>query len=122
MPIAKPIHPSLNVWSHLSNIEMNALKMKWDGLISWLVNTSNYQDLKIEKCSLTITYYYGTKHRRDNDNSVPKLILDSLVKCGMLVDDDYMHLNPLIIYGNYDKTNPRTEILIEVKETLDCLE
>lgn len=115
-PIANPIHPSLNQWSHLDNIAMGALKVKWGAFIRWLVVTSNYQNLKIEKCKVTITYYYPTRHRHDNDNQTPKFIMDSLVECGMLIDDDYKHVNPLIIYGDYSKDNPRTEILIEVDE------
>jgi Holliday junction resolvase RusA-like endonuclease len=112
-PVLKPVHPSLNEWTHMNNIEMNILKQKFNDFMVWLVNISGYSNLKINKCKITINTYYPTKHRHDNDNQSPKFFLDALVHAGMLIDDDYNHLNPLIIYGAYDKANPRTEILIE---------
>lgn len=113
VPIEKPFHPSLNEWTHMDNIQMNALKQKFNDFMIWLVTASGYGDIKIEKCKLTISYYFGTKHRKDLDNHVCKFFLDALVNAGMIIDDDYLHINPLIIYGDYDKLNPRTEILIE---------
>lgn len=82
----------------------------------WLVNKLGYENLHIEKFQITMKNYYGNRRRRDNDNQSPKFLLDPLVESGMLVDDDYKHLNPLIIMGDYDKENPRMEIIVDILE------
>lgn len=92
---------------------MNDLKQRWKDFIIWVVNKYGYQDLHINKANITYKFYYGSKRRQDNDNRTPKFSNDGLVESGMLQDDDYSHLNPLIIYGDYDKHNERMEIIIE---------
>jgi len=61
---------------------------------------------------LTMTFYYDSKRRHDLDNSSSG-VLDILVKAGILVDDDVAHVDQLeLVFGGYDKTNARVEILI----------
>ncbi len=66
----------------------------------------------IEKSTVTITYFFGTKHRHDPDNYSGKFILDGLVQNGIIADDSFNHIE-LKIRGEYDKLNPRTEIRIQ---------
>ena len=60
-----------------------------------------------------------TRRRFDLDNHIAtsgKLIFDGLTECGMIVDDDSLHLVRLSVVGGYDKDNPRTEVTIRTLE------
>lgn len=116
VPIPKPIPPSLNQWMVLPRLSMNNLKQKWKEFGIWLIEDYSYQNMKIEKAIITYKFFMPTKRRMDDDNMTPKFLNDALVESGFLVDDDYSHVNPIVIWGGYDKENSRTEILIEILE------
>lgn len=112
-PIEKPYHPSVNKWFILPRPQMNKLKQDWKEYIIWLVEQNGFTDLHIEKCRITYRFYMPSKRRSDTDNYTPKFCQDGLVEAGVIVDDDYLHCNPLKIWLGYDKNNPRMEITIE---------
>ena len=118
-PIPKPIPPSLNQWMVMIRPQMNNEKQKWKDFGIWLIEQYGYQDMQIEKCKITFKYYFPTKLRRDADNYTPKNLFDAFTASGMLVDDDFKHIEMLSICGGYDKENPRTEILIEIMEEIN---
>ena len=60
---------------------------------------------------VTLTYYFKDKRRRDPDNYSGKMILDGLVRAGILKDDSFSNID-LVLCGDYDKDSPRTEIKI----------
>lgn len=93
---------------------MNDFKQKWKEFSIWVVDYYGYRNLNIEKCTITYKFYYKTKRRQDNDNRTPKFCNDGFVEAGLLKDDDYEHLNPLILWGGYDKDRPRMEVIIDV--------
>ena len=95
---------------------MNQMKANWKEFIVWFVENQGLSRLNIKKCSMKFTSYFKTKIRNDVDNTVPKFILDGMVEAGLIVDDDYEHLRPLILDCGYDKNNPRTEIEISIWE------
>lgn len=113
-PIKSPIHPSINEWMIMKRPQMNKLKQDYGEFIQYVVAYYNMENLYIDNCRITITYYFPNKRRQDCDNRTPKFYFDGLVESGLLIDDSFTHVNPLIIYGGYDKQNSRTEILIEV--------
>ena len=108
-----PIPPSLNKWMVMKRPQMNGEKQKWKDFIVWLVDKYGFTNKKINKAIMTFTYYFKTKIRHDADNYTPKNIMDGFTESGLLVDDDFSHIEMLCIKGGYDKENPRTEILIE---------
>ena len=112
-PIKKPIPPSLNQWMIMKRPQMNGEKQKWKEFIVWLAHKYNLQDKQIDNAEIIFTYYFPTKHRHDADNYTPKFAMDGLTESGLLVDDDFEHIRTLTICGEYDKENPRTEILIK---------
>lgn len=62
--------------------------------------------------SISVTFYYQTRHRKDIDNSL-STIADCMVEAGVIEDDDVAHVNEWNIkFGGYDKENPRVEILL----------
>lgn len=113
-PIAHPYHESINVWMVMRRSAMNALKQKWKDFMKWFVTYQGYANLHIERCEIKQTVYYPTNRRHDNDNSVPKFILDGIVEGGMVVDDDSLHITKLTLESFVDAENPRTELLITV--------
>lgn len=109
-PIEKPIPPSLNQWMVMPRFQMNALKQTWKEFGNWLVKHNNLENKKIEKCNIIIEYFFDNKRRHDSDNFTPKNLFDSFTVSGLLIDDDFNHVESLTIKGNYSKENPRTEI------------
>lgn len=70
--------------------------------------------MRIEKCKMRFVSYYPTKRRSDCDNSVCKFILDGMVDAGFIVDDDSSHLTSLTLECGYSKSDPRTEIFVDI--------
>lgn len=65
----------------------------------------------IEKCNITITYYFKDKRRRDPSN-FDKFVLDFLVESGFITDDNYFVIKEFTTKAFVDSKNPRTEIEI----------
>jgi Holliday junction resolvase RusA-like endonuclease len=105
------IPPSLNRFSGRKNIwEYRQLKSEWKRAISVLAKKIKHETFK--KATVTITYYFPTRSRRDPDNYSGKMILDGLTCAGVIADDSFSCIE-LRICGEYDKRNPRTEIVID---------
>ena len=66
----------------------------------------------LEKALVKISYYFKDNHRRDPDNYSGKMILDPLVKEGILKDDSFDVITLQVGKGGVDKLHPRTEIEI----------
>lgn len=65
----------------------------------------------IEKCILTLTYYFKNRIRHDPNNYDGQFITDGLVKANIIKDDNFECIE-LVLRGEYDKQNPRTEICV----------
>ena len=90
--------------------EYQEIKKYWEELIFYTCRPR--PDKPFKKAVVTLTYYFPTKIRHDPDNYAGKLILDGLVRAGIIVDDSFDHVQ-LGLCGGYDKANPRTEIEVE---------
>lgn len=93
---------------------MNNLKQKWKDFIKWFVKDQGYANLRIERCEISQSVFYGTNRRHDVDNTVPKFIIDGFVESGMIVDDDFHHVTKLTMDCSVDANHPRTELRIKV--------
>jgi Holliday junction resolvase RusA-like endonuclease len=109
--INKPIPPSLNTWMIMPRFKMNTQKQAWKDFGNWLVKYYGFENRKLSKCKIVIEYFFDSKRRHDADNYTPKNLFDSFTVSGLLIDDDFNHVESLTIKGNYSKENPRTEIL-----------
>lgn len=73
--------------------------------------------IPMDKISVTYTLFVGSKRRLDIANVcaiVDKFFMDALVEMGKLPDDNYEHLTKItFLFGGYDKSNPRVEILLK---------
>lgn len=114
VPIPRPIHESINTWMILQRPAMNNLKQRWKEFIVWWVDYLGLSDMKLQSFSMIFTTYMPTRRRSDPDNSVPKFILDGFTEAGFIEDDDGKHLKALTLSTDYDKDNPRTEIIVRV--------
>ena len=87
-------------------------KEYWHSLIKVAINKVGKPKKPFEKALVQIKYYFKTKHRRDPDNYSGKMILDPLVREGILIDDSF-DVVTLVLSAECDKDNPRTEIDIK---------
>ncbi len=113
--IVNDIPPSNNKFiGRNARWEYQAEKQKWHWLIKSKIKERPKQPYK--KSVVKITYYFKSKVRRDPDNYSGKMLLDPLVRDGILQDDSFYNVE-LILKAFVDKENPRTEIeIIEIKE------
>lgn len=98
--------------SHNFN-EYRREKERWHWLIKGAINKAHRPQRPFERATVNITYYFKDKRRRDPDNYSGKMLLDPLVREGILIDDSFAVVT-LVLVGEVDKKNPRTEI--EIRE------
>ncbi len=104
------IPPSMNKYKGRSNVwEWRADKTEWECLINLFCRPR--PAAPIDKCVLTITYYFDSRRRHDPNNYDGQFLTDGLVKAGIIADDSFDHIE-LVLRGEYDKKRPRTEIVI----------
>lgn len=84
-------------------------KQRWH----WLIKSAIKERPKkpLEKAIVHITYYFKDKRSRDPDNYSGKMLLDPLVREGVLIDDSFANVT-LVLAADVDKKHPRTEIEI----------
>lgn len=105
------IPPSDNAFKGRQNHwEYRNLKKEWLELVMALCRPRPKKP--IEKATVTLTYYFKDRRRRDPDNYSGKFILDGLVQGGIIKDDSFSNIN-LVLRGNHDPENPRTEITVQ---------
>ena len=107
------IPPSNNKYmgnSHSFNVYRRD-KEKWHYLVKAAIGRAKKPRKPLEKAIVHITYYFKDKRRRDPDNYSGKLLLDPLVREGILADDNFKVVE-LRLSGSVDRGNPRTEIEI----------
>lgn len=111
--VVHDIPPSNNEYmgnSHNFN-EYRKQKERWHWLIKAAIVKADKPKKPLEKAKVHIKYYFSTKHRRDPDNYSGKMLLDPLVREGILKDDSFKVVT-LVLSADYDKEDKRTEIEI----------
>lgn len=104
------IPPSLNRFAGRKNEwEYRQFKSEWKSMVSWYCPRHLTPP---QRARVTIEYFFPTKGRRDPDNYAGKMILDGLTAAGAIPDDSFGCIE-LLLRGNYDREQPRTEITIE---------
>jgi len=101
------IPPSLNKFAGRNNVhEYRKLKQEWTMLVKLCCRKA---PAPLDRATVAITYFFPDKRRRDPDNYCGKLILDGLTAAGVIKDDSFACID-LVLRGEHDRTNPRTEI------------
>lgn len=114
-PIKKTIPPSFNYFTSIKRIVQNSLKQQYKEFSIWLANYYNIADLNINKAKITYRFFFKDHRRRDFDNLLltPKLINDGFVEAKVLIDDNGENLSIEFMPFEYDKENPRVEMILE---------
>jgi hypothetical protein len=117
-PIEKPIPPSLNRFIGMRRMSQNAIKQKYKDFAIWLSGYYKIDNLNINKAIFEYTFFFPDHRRRDFDNLLlsPKFFNDGFVLAGVLSDDNGEKLKLKFNPFQYDKTNPRVEIIIKEDE------
>ena len=89
--------------------EYRRKKAEWH----WLMKAAIKKKPKapIKRAVVEIKYYFKIRRRRDPDNYSGKMILDGLVKAGIIRDDSFERID-LTLRRVYDGAK-RTEIIVE---------
>lgn len=74
---------------------------------------SQITGIPLNLVSIEVSFVFGTKRRTDLSNKFES-IADLLVDVGILVDDCWQVMNPVMIRGSYEKGIERTTIRIGV--------
>ena len=98
----------------LPRIQMNTLKQKWKDFGKFIIKKYGLENKMLENFEIEFLVFMPTRRRIDPDNICPKFLLDAFTESGFIVDDDSKHLKKLILGADYDKDNPRTEIVIKI--------
>lgn len=90
--------------------QYQAKKKRWADMIAFLCRPK--PPTPIPKAQVTLDYYFGNRIRHDPDNYSGKMVLDGLVKAGIILDDSFDCIR-LQLNGYYDKNHPRLEITVD---------
>lgn len=107
------VPPSNNVLLRLHWAQRKTLIDEWHSDVFWLVMETGREKFDVARVEAVI--YFAEKRRRDICNfmaSLDKLVLDELVACKVLADDDSVHLPEISVRFDIDKDNPRTEVSV----------
>jgi len=105
-----PIPPSLNKWSRRHWSERSRQVTELSAALSRL--RIAFRIPKVERPRVQLIYYFATNRRRDPDNYMGKMILDSLRHAEIIADDNSKVLQLPQPEFRVDREKPRTEILI----------
>lgn len=84
---------------------------EWHKAAALYVRQSHAHPLDEGPFVLYMEFTHGDRVRRDSDNGVSS-ILDLLVDCGVLPDDNWMVVSKINVSNLYDKGNPGVHISI----------
>ena len=84
----------------------------WLATLASIAERSEFH--QIQAAQVTLVFYLPDKRRRDIGNleASMKPAYDGLVDAGLIVDDDYLHLEHAQSTIEIDKGNPRVEITV----------
>ena len=84
-----------------------------DDAVTQILRQWDCRNKPIEKCNISLVFYHGDLRKRDSDNGTSS-IFDLLKDVGVIRDDNWMNIPSHHVGNDYDKKNPRCEIVIEV--------
>jgi hypothetical protein len=106
---------SLNDLLPIDSMNYSTQKKKWGDLGVFLAQHHNVDGMRIENSLVEFRFFAETKAKSDLDNLIgsSKLLSDGLfVQSEMFIDDNYNHINPLLVFAEVDKNYPHMEIRI----------
>lgn len=90
--------------------EYQASKRQWEGLIRSFCRPVPSEPLS--RARVTLLYCFADRRRRDPDNYSGKMILDGLVRAGVLLDDSFQNIE-LSLAALFGCAERKTVIVVE---------
>ena len=87
-----------------------AEKKRWAGLIAVCCRPRPAEPLR--GVTVRLCYHFRDRRRRDPDNFSGKMLLDGLVRCGVLEDDSFQCIR-LELSARFGEPEAYTEIIVE---------
>ncbi len=110
--IIPAIPPSNNQYiGRTNNWEYQKVKKEWAGYVNIFCRPKPKEPL--QKAKVELIYHFKDKRRRDPDNYSGKMVLDGLVKAGIIVDDSFDCIDLSVKQGGLDKNNPHLVLIIK---------
>lgn len=106
IPIEKPMVRSLNQMLVITNrMVQNGHKQNYKKYAEFIVEEQGYDMIGITSTDLEVHFTFPTKIRHDLDNYLGgcKEIMDSYSSCGLIIDDDYKHVQSMKATASYEK-------------------
>ena len=94
-------------------------KKQWEKIIHFVCRDKPPKP--IQKAIVNITYYFKDNIRRDPDNYSGKMLLDGLVRAGVIEDDSFKNID-LVLKAYFKCKEPRIEITITPIEKIEIEE
>lgn len=102
------VPPSNNRYIGRQNVwEYRETKKRWELLIKLYCRPPKEP---LESAAVTLAYCFGDRRRRDPDNYSGKMILDGLVRAGIIRDDSFGHID--LTLRRLESGPVRTEIIV----------
>ncbi len=109
--IINDIPPSNNQFIGRTNrYEYQGVKKQWAAMIRYCCNPKPREPM--HKCRVHLHYEFADRRRRDPDNYSGKMILDGLVRSGIISDDSFGCID-LVLSASFGKLEKRTIITVE---------
>lgn len=108
------LSPNYTVGSIGGRMMKAAAIKKYRHLACEAVEAERIESLPWGIVSVTASFFYKTKRRRDQDNAMASLKAahDGIVDAGVVMDDDYEHMRRDVPTFSYDKEYPRVTLTI----------
>lgn len=112
------LSPNYTVGSIGGRFARAAATKKYRRLAREAVEAEHIESGLWDKVSITAKFFHSYKRRRDPDNATGSLkaAYDGIVDAGLVVDDDYEHMEREKPILTVDPVNPRVELTITKKE------
>jgi len=109
------LSPNYRPGSHGSRMAQAAATKKYRRLARLAVEEVKLDSIPWGKCTVKAEFFHSTKRRRDPDNATGSLkpAYDGIVDAGVVLDDDWEHMErekPLLYY---DMLWPRVQLTVE---------
>jgi Holliday junction resolvase RusA-like endonuclease len=91
--------PSLNDILRRHFRVVQKVSLEWHEAVGWAVRAARMRPVETYPVEVRITARWRGDRRRDADNIFAKPVLDSLVECGILADDDTGHVTRVVLQG-----------------------
>jgi len=95
-----------NVWKY------RAEKKRFDEILGLIILANGKPEKPIKKANVFIRYKFPDNRRRDADNFCGKVLVDPLVKHGIITDDSFKCIK-LFVDGEFNCKEPGVLIVVE---------